>query len=690
MTQRDFRGSVFFNSTFLRSCFALAAVLACPAARAATAATPHASTSAEVLDVLRVRAEGDASQAVVYLPPGEEQQHSCAVVIVGAGMGGVSAAIEAAREGQTVCMTEPTLWIGGQMTSEGVSAFDDNRWIDTTGATLTYADLSHRIRAFYYAERRQSSGSVPDDRSLATFNPGNCWVSRLCFEPQRGVSILQELLQPYLSTGRVQLWLHTVPVRVSRTGRRIQSVLAYDLGNRQWLRLSGKYFVDASELGDLIQLSGLPYRVGAEAKSETGERDAADQADPKAIQSFTYPFLLLRASRGDAQEHEQAPPDYGDLKKKYTMVVDYGHGKLLTYGMFTQNPGTPGSFWDYRRSIDALQFRPAAFAGDVSMINWDSNDYCDDRLLSGDPESQAEALQQAKRLSLGFAWWLKHDVERDDNSGQGYPDLELEREGMGSVDGLSQQPYIRESRRIIPLRTIVEESLADDFQKGARAALYPDSVGIGQYAIDIHSCARKDFVSAAKPYEIPLGALIARDADNLLAASKDIGTTHITNGAYRLHPTEWSIGEAAGATIAWALQRNLPPAAIDRSAVEIAGLQRLLVKQGHPIFWFDDLPLNSPIFAAAQLAAARSWLPVDPVSLHFGAAAPLSGAEIADALEHAHLSSRITESSLRSIRLTSKPVWQDLRRAKLPTSSKRGPILRGDFALWLFHTTAER
>src|SRR5690606_39469674 len=48
------------------------------------------------------------------------------------------------------------------------------------------------------------------------------------------------------------------------------------------------------------------------------------------------------------------------------------------------------------------------------------------------------------------------------------------------------------------------------------------------------------------PFEIPLGALIPKRMENLLPANKNIGTTHVTNGCYRLHPVEWSIGEAVG------------------------------------------------------------------------------------------------------------------------------------------------
>ncbi|MEO6909614.1 MAG: FAD-dependent oxidoreductase, partial [Edaphobacter sp.] len=347
---------------------------------------------------------------------------------------------------------------------------------------------------------------------------------------------------------------------------------------------------------------------------------------------------------------------------------------------------TPGSFWNYRRSVDAAQFRPGAFRGDVSMINWSSNDYCDAGLLSDDPVAQAKALQGAKQLSLGFAWWLQHDVQRDDHRGLGYPQLQLQAAAMGSDDGLAQQPYIRESRRIIPLRLIVEEDLAVDFQKGARAALYPDSVGIGQYSIDIHSCAKQDFTSATKPYEIPLGALIARDADNLLAASKNIGTTHITNGAYRLHPTEWSIGEAVGATVAWSLQHHTTPTAIDGDPAQLLGLQRQLVKQGHPIVWFDDVTPASTLFGGAQLTAARGWLPLDDSSLHFGAASFLTGSTVAAALRQAGVKN-LNAEELGKIEQAESLTWDDLRAAGLNVASKHGRITRGDFVDWLFRLT---
>jgi hypothetical protein len=210
------------------------------------------------------------------------------------------------------------------------------------------------------------------------------------------------------------------------------------------------------------------------------------------------------------------------------------------------------------------------------MINWPGNDFYASGLLSNDPEQQADALLQGKLTSLWFVYWLQQEAPRDHGTGPGYRDLALANDSLGSSDGLSQFPYIRESRRICALTTIREQQISALFQNGARATLFPDSVGIGLYPIDIHSCLHQDFGSEAKPFQIPSGALIRRELDNLLAASKNIGTTHITNGAYRLHPVEWAIGEAAAHTALLALETGQTPAQIDHAPCLLEKLQKKL------------------------------------------------------------------------------------------------------------------
>ncbi len=119
------------------------------------------------------------------------------------------------------------------------------------------------------------------------------------------------------------------------------------------------------------------------------------------------------------------------------------------------------------------------------------------------------------------------------------------------------------------------------------AQLFADTVGVGSYRIDLHpSSGGNNYLDVSSlPFQIPLGALIPRRVENLLAGCKNIGTTHITNGCYRLHPVEWNVGEAAGALAAFCLARNEPPRQVRRNARLLADYQKLLQDDGVELTW---------------------------------------------------------------------------------------------------------
>ena len=86
------------------------------------------------------------------------------------------------------------------------------------------------------------------------------------------------------------------------------------------------------------------------------------------------------------------------------------------------------------------------------------------------------------------------------------------------------------------------------------------------YRIDLHpSTGGDNYIDVGQlPVRDPARRAASRSAmENLLPAGKNIGTTHITNGCYRLHPVEWNIGEAAGALAAFCLDtRRTTPRAV--------------------------------------------------------------------------------------------------------------------------------
>jgi FAD dependent oxidoreductase len=153
-------------------------------------------------------------------------------------------------------------------------------------------------------------------------------------------------------------------------------------------------------------------------------------------------------------------------------------------------------------------------------------------------------------------------------------------------------PYIREARRIRASVTVTEAHVGATARGVARGApaigeAFADSVGIGCYRIDLHpSTGLDNYIDIdSLPFTIPLGALIPQRVRNLLPACKNLGTTHITNGCYRLHPVEWNIGEASGLLAAHCLATGAEPHQVRAVPQPLEDFQALCMRQGFELAW---------------------------------------------------------------------------------------------------------
>jgi hypothetical protein len=536
-------------------------------------------------------------------------------------MGGCAAALAACRAGRNVVLTEETDWLGGQMTSQGVSALDEHRYIETFGGTESYQELRGLIRAYYYKHARPVPAEVT--------NPGNGWVSRLCFEPLAGLWALNRLLGPFVESGRLTLLLRHAPVSAEVDEDTVRSVTLRDLEGDSHLEARGTFVLDATELGDLLPLTGAEYVTGVQSQADTGEPNAPNAANPDCQQSFTYPFVLEFLA--GEQHRIRRPEGYEALRdlQPYTLEHFYHDERGWTsYRMFETGPGAVGPFWTYRRLIEGSQFTDPAHVHDLAMINWPGNDFRGGSLIDVPPAEALAALRRAADLSLGFCYWLQMECPRDEG-GHGYPEFHLRPDLLETVSGLSKYPYIRESRRIRALETICEQDIAAGSQPGARARYFPDSVGVGFYAIDIHPGEGEERLppSPTRPFQIPLRSLIPVRLRNLLPACKNLGVTHITNGAYRLHPVEWNIGESAAHLALFCMDRNLVPSAVTEDG-RLRRFQRGLVRAGIPLHWYPDVPQNHPAFAATQLLAAWGVWTGDADRLEFRPSEKIGAAEL--------------------------------------------------------------
>src|SRR5699024_8508112 len=121
-------------------------------------------------------------------PPGMTTVHDdTEILIVGAGLGGVAAALAAARQGARVVLTEEFDWIGGQSTSQAVPP-DEHPWIEDFGCTRSYRAFRDGIRDYY----RRAYPLTDAARARTDLNPGAGWVSKLCHEPQVALAVLEE------------------------------------------------------------------------------------------------------------------------------------------------------------------------------------------------------------------------------------------------------------------------------------------------------------------------------------------------------------------------------------------------------------------------------------------------------------------------------------------------------------------
>lgn len=547
---------------------------------------------------------------VAFTPPAEGQgqkkfrgaaEHAADVVVAGGGLGGVAAALSSLRNGLSVILTEETDWIGGQITQQGVPP-DEHQWIETHGATKLYRDFRTGVREYY----KRNYPLTDDARSRQNLNPGDGAVSRLCHEPRVAVAVLLDMLNPFISSGKLLLLTDHKIVEADVTGDKIRALKAVNLKSGKEKILTAPYYVDATELGDLLPLTKTEYVKGAEAKSETRELHAAEKADPNNHQAFTMCFAMDYVA--GANHVIDKPQEYEFWRNHVPNLTPAWSGKLLDLkysSPATLEPkalgfhpeGTPTgnslNLWNYRRIINKNNFTPGTYAGDITIVNWPQNDYMLGSIIDVTEKEVKKHVDRARQLSLSLMYWLQTEAPRPDG-GQGWPGLRLRGDVMGTEDGLAKYPYIRESRRIKAVFTVLEEhvgaanrALITGKKTGNTSSDFYDSVGIGYYHIDLHpSSAGNNYIDfGSLPFQIPLGALLPQRVENLLPANKNIGTTHITNGCYRLHPVEWSIGESVGLLVSYALKKNVIPRAIREKENMLRDFQSIVRAQGIETNW---------------------------------------------------------------------------------------------------------
>lgn len=477
-----------------------------------------------------------------------QQSLKTAVLVVGGGAGGTSAAIQAARQGVPVILVEEGPWLGGMLTAAGVSATDGN----------------DQLPSGIWAEFREQLYRVYGGRSGVATG----WVSNCQFEPHVGDSILKAMAAREKSL-KVIYGFRSIAVDDQLQGTR---KVHFINGKGQSLVVAAKLVIDATELGDLLPMAKLPYDLGMEAGTLTGEKVGVTESS-EIVQDLTYTAILK--DYGPAADCTIVRPKGYDPKEFDGSCTDYYTDSSL-----------PKPTVSARQMLDY-----ARLPRDKYLLNWPNrgNDTYLNVVEDG-PAERAKKIQEAKATTLRFIYFIQHQL--------GYRQLGLANDEFPTADKLPLIPYYREGRRVKGIVRYTMNSIAEPYHP--ELPLYRTGIAVGDYPIDHHhkknlSAPQHLWFYPIPSYTVPLGVMIPAGGSGMLVIEKGISVSNVVNGTTRLQPVVMLTGQAAGILAALAIQKQLDPA-----RVGVREVQESLLKAGASLLPYIDVPPAHPHFREIQ------------------------------------------------------------------------------------------
>lgn len=483
------------------------------------------------------------------------------VLVIGGGASGISAGIQSARMGVKTMVAEETPWIGGMLTSAGVSCIDGN----------------YRLRGGIFGEFTDSlAARYGGWESLKTG-----WVSNINFEPHVGQEILTNMAA---SCGEMlDMRRETSMLSVTKEEEIWKVVLKPANGKKY--TVTADVLIDGTELGDVAKACGVEYRVGMEASSDTGESIAPMEAND-VIQDLTM-VAMLKDYGPDVDMTIEVPEGY-DPAPFYNCAVNPKNTEVET----GQALWTPEMMITYGRTPNGKY-----------MINWPiyGNDYYVNSVEMS-KEEREEAYKAARNFTLGFIYFIQTEL--------GMKNLGLADDEFPTEDGLALIPYHRESRRIVGEAFFTLDAAASPYEY--EYPYYRTGIAVGDYAVDHHHFRHPDWKGLPDlefypipSFNVPIGVLIPKqkDVDNLIVAEKSVSVSNLINGATRLQPVVMQLGQAAGVMAALAQTEGKKV-----RSVSIRRVQTKLLAAGCYIMPYLDLPKDHKHFKALQRIGATGIL----------------------------------------------------------------------------------
>ena len=442
------------------------------------------------------------------------------VVVIGAGPGGLAAALAAARNGARVLLVEKNGYLGGNM-AIGLPLLG---YLDRDGKKVIGGIADEFMKDM--AQYKTAYGTAASEHKVCPMHNSVTLYDHELFK----IVALRKVLKE-----NIEVLFHTDVESVEVENVQLKKIILRGKGWR--ILVSARVFIDATGDGDVAYLTGASFEKG--------------QKDTGVLQPPTMMFTVAGVEIDKTIDYLAENPDQMERSKTIDCAGGYDADffrsdpafVMVAMRKLVSQLRAEGKMPINRENIIIIN---SLLPGEVHLnctrhLGTDGSD------VFSVTHAEIEGYLQIEE----FVEVLKQYVPGFENCyiSQIYPSL-----------------GIRESRRFSGIRCLTEKDLVEGH-------FDEETIGIGSYPVDIHAGDGLSTIFTKIPaYGIPYGITVSDEIEGLMFAGRCASMDAVAMSSARVMPICMVIGEAAGVGAALAVKQG-----ISARDVDVAEVRKILL-----------------------------------------------------------------------------------------------------------------